>query len=534
MTQEYPTSGHYDTIVVGAGAGGIYAVHRFTEQGLNVLGIEAAAEVGGVWYHNRYPGARVDVESYYYCYLDPKLYAKWSWKERYPAQPEILAYLNFAADEYDVRKHFQFTTWMTGAKWLPDENVYQVSTDSGAIYTCRFLIMTAGQLSKPRRPQFEGLDSFEGEWVQTSTWPDRPVETVGKRIAVVGTGSSGVQVIPELAKDASQLYVMQRTPNYSVPARNQPIDEELLADIAGRVDDEWQAMLSRASGAGERKPFSAATELTVEEQREALEVRWAAGGHNMNAVFADQGRNFASNEVVAEFVREKVRGIVNDSQTAKKLLPTSYPIGSRRLCVDNGYYETFNRENVTLVDVAEDPIERITPHGIKTRDGEYEVDLIVFALGFEAFTGAIRNANITNEFGAHPTDRWERGPRTFLGLMTAGFPNLFFVTGPGSPSVLANMIAGNQFHIDYISEIIDHMKQTGAARIEPEERAEEAWNNVLQEHADRLIRKQVQNYMVHVNDDGSRVFIPYSGGLHTYVEHCRNVAEKKYEGFAFA
>ncbi|CAN5201550.1 NAD(P)/FAD-dependent oxidoreductase [soil metagenome] len=524
----------YDVVVVGAGAGGIFAVHEFKEAGLSVLGIEAASGVGGVWFHNRYPGARVDVESYFYCFVDPLIYSQWRWSERYAAQPEILEYLNFAADAYRVKGNYKFSTRMTGAQWVPAENHYAISMSDGEKVTARFLVMATGQLSEARKPKFEGLDSFEGKWVQTSHWPEEPVEVSGKRIGVIGTGSSGVQVIPPLAKQAQHLHVFQRTANYSVPAQNAPIDENVFAEITTRTDEVWAELTSNPSGTRNLSGTELATELSAEEQQQRLEEHWAWGGHSMNSVFPDQGRDIRSNTLVAEFVRKKIRETVDEPTTAEKLVPTAYPIGSRRLCVDIGYYETYNRDNVTLIDVNAEPIEKITPKGIKTASSEIELDLIVFALGFDAFTGALDQANIRNETGEQPTDRWARGPRTYLGLMTAGFPNLFIVTGPGSPSVLANMILGNMQHVRFIRDAIVYMNEHGYSRIEPSITAEDEWGEHSAETSSRLLRLGVENYMVHVNtDDQSRVFIPYTGGLDKYVERMTQVAQNDYEGFVF-
>ncbi|CAN5184083.1 NAD(P)/FAD-dependent oxidoreductase [soil metagenome] len=526
----------YDVVIVGAGMGGIYAMHRYREQGLSVLGIESAADVGGVWYHNRYPGARVDIESYYYCFFfDKDLYEEWQWTERYPPQPEILAYLDHVATKYDVKRHFHFNTWMTGAQWEPDHDRYSVTTDTGEAYTCRFLVMASGQLSKPRKPAFEGLDDFQGEWVQTSQWPERHIELRGKRIAIIGTGSSGVQAIPVLAEAADQLYVFHRTANYSIPANNGPLDRPKYADIASRIDEVWAGLQQHPAAAPVPLGVKTASEYSPAEQHALLEERWAYGGHTMNGVFTDQGTTKETNDIVSEFVRDKIRSIVKDPATAQILVPTEYPIGSRRLCVDTDYYDTFNRDNVTLVDVTTDPIVRITPTGIQTENHHYAVDLIVFAIGFNAFTGALEQANIRNETGEQPSDSWSRGPTAYLGLMAHGFPNLFLVTGPGSPSVLANMIVSNVQHIDFISATIDFMKQQGHTRIEASEKAQELWADEVAGAASRLLRLNVENYMVHVNeDDGSRMFIPYAGGFHTYAARCNEVIANDFEGFEFA
>ncbi len=526
----------YDVIVVGAGIGGLYALHRFSQQGLSVLGLEQASGVGGVWFHNRYPGARVDVESLDYCYyFSPELYREWTWTERYAAQPELLAYFNHVADRFDLRAKIQFETALVRAQWLPESSRYAVETSTGLRMTCRFLVMATGNLSAARTPDFPGLADFKGEWVQASHWPDRAVELAGRRIAVIGTGSTGVQLIPVLAEQARHLTVFQRSPNFSVPARNGPLEAdkfaEATADVAGRRSALLQTRAAISSSLGPASPFAT---YSAEERLERLERQWALGGQGMNRVFADQGIDQKVNDAVADFVRAKIRHVVKDPATAERLCPYDHPIGSRRLCVDTNYYQTYNRDNVTLVDIGADPIERITATGIQTATGRHDIDLIVFAIGFHAFRGALDQVEIRNEHGETPTTNWNRGPRTLLGLMPAGFKNLFLLTGPGSPSVLANMVLMNEEHVNFTAGLIAHMNAHGFDTVEPEPAAVAAWGGAVAEAASKLLRLGVKNYMVHVNqDDGSRVFMPYIGGLDRYVEICRENAAGGYQGFAF-
>jgi cation diffusion facilitator CzcD-associated flavoprotein CzcO len=520
-------------IVIGAGMGGVYAVHRLTSQGLSVLGIESAPEVGGVWYHNAYPGARVDLESHYYCYLfDEDLYREWRWSERYAAQPELLRYLKHVADRFGVRRHFRFGTSVVGARWDEDGRRWVVRTDAGDVVTGRFLVSTTGQLSKAREPAFPGLGTFRGRWVQTSHWPQDGVDLRGKKVGIIGTGSSGVQASTAIAAEADRLVVFQRTPNYSVPAHNGPADRALhaelsrdLASVRGKV---------AAAPAGNLTPgyVGRAADFSPKRRRELLDERWAFGGQPLLALFSDQGTDLEANRIVGDYVRAKVREIVKDPEVAERVVPDAYPIGTRRLCVDTGYYEIFNQDNVTLADVRSDPIRRITPAGIETKDASYDLDVIVFALGFEAFTGALDGANVRDAAGEAVSARWRRGPETYLGLMTVGFPNLFLITGPGSPSVLANMNVHNVQHLDFVGDLIDHARERGAERIEPTRRAQDEWTAHAAEVAAPLIRRQVDNYMVHVNkDDGSRVFIPYGGGFHQYVRRCDEVAAAGFRGF---
>lgn len=530
-----PSTASCDVIVVGAGIAGIYAVHRFTTQGLSVVGVEAGGDVGGVWYHNRYPGARVDLEGIYYSYLDPELYRQWRWVERYPGQPELLSYLDFAANRWDVKRHFHFHTRVTGANWNPATNRYTVTTDTGRTLVGRFLVMATGPLSAPRPPDFPGLADFRGEWVLTARWPDRPVATDGKRIGVIGTGATGVQVIPILAKTASHLYVFQRTANYSVPAQNAPMDEARQDDHIRRIDELWQKVLRHPGGTDLPLGVGPAASFSPAEQTAILEERWAYGGHAMATVFTDQGTDLAANEIVAEFVRGKIREIVTDPELARTLTPTAYPIGTRRLCVDSGYYQTFNRDNVTLVDLRTEPIERITATGIRTRSAQIDLDLIVFATGFTAFTGSLYPANLCDGEGRHLRDYWARGPKTYLGLAVRGLPNLFLMTGPGSPSVLANFFPSSMQQSDFLGDLIAYMAERGHTRVEPTATAQQAWTDHVAEVAAPMLRLRVDNYMAHVNaDDGSRVFIPYPGGFDRYAKKCAEVAERGFEGFAFA
>jgi cation diffusion facilitator CzcD-associated flavoprotein CzcO len=376
------------------------------------------------------------------------------------------------------------------------------------------------------------LENFRGEWAQTSRWPESGIATENRRVAVVGTGSSGVQTISAVANKAAHLYVFQRTANYVVPAQNKQLDEERFAAIAGAVPAARTKLFQGRSGITPAlDPPKPAAHYLPEEQQARLELQWQAGGQGMNGVFADQAVDASVNEIVANFVRDKVRGIVKDQALAEKLCATSYPIGSRRLIMDDHYYEQFNRENVTLVDTSSEPIVEIVASGIRTRTGIYEVDTIVLALGFNAFTGAINLANIRNEKGEGVTDHWGEGPRTLLGLMTTGFPNLFILTGPGSPSVLANMFLMNEYHVDWVDDCIAFMNANGWDTIEPDANAQARWCETVAEASSRLLRLRTDNYMVHVNSDGGRVFMPYTGGLDAYVAHADRVAATGYEGF---
>jgi cation diffusion facilitator CzcD-associated flavoprotein CzcO len=521
----------YDAIVIGAGFAGLYAVYRFTKQGLDILGLEGAPNLGGVWYHNRYPGARCDVESLDYCYyFSEDLYREWKWSERYASQPEILRYLNHVADRFDIRRHFLFSTWMTGAQWYPEEARYHVRTQTGKEFTCRFLIMATGSLSDARVPPFEGLDRFQGECVQTAHWPDREVKIQGRRIGIIGTGSSGVQTVPAIAPVAEHVYLFQRTAGFSVVAQNGPLPRQ-WEDICANVPEERASLLKIPTAMHRVRPARSAMQCTPAERQTLLEQAWARGGHGMIAVFTDQLTDKTANDVASEFVRSKIRSIVKDPVVAEKLCPYDHPMGSRRLIVDTDYYASFNRNNVTLVDIAADPIECLTENGIKTRSNHYEIDLLILALGFNAYKGAIEKANIRNEHGQSPTDHWGLGARTLLGLMTSGFPNLFIVAGPGSPATAGNLLPQIEFGVDWIADCIAYLDKHGKSTIEPEEEAEDKWTSYVNEVAKKLLLYEVKNYKVQVNEDGSRAVFPFFGGVDRYVEHARAVAAKEYEGF---
>jgi cation diffusion facilitator CzcD-associated flavoprotein CzcO len=522
-----------DVAVVGAGMGGIYALHKFREQGLDVVGIEGGSDVGGVWFHNRYPGARVDIESLHYTYyFSDEIYREWEWKDRFAPQPELLKYLNFCADKLAIRPLIHFDTWMTAARWQPEPARWRVETSAGKSFDARFLIMATGNLSIPRKPPFEGLDDFRGEWVRTSRWPDREVRFAGRKVAVIGTGSTAVQAIPLIAEAAEHLTVFQRSPNYSVPARNRPIDQITYQDFRSRVAEVRVELLASVGGNNIMEVGGKLADYSDQEVRERLERQWQAGGHGISYLFADQETNAKTNQVVSEFVRSKIREIVRNQEVAESLCPYDHGIGMRRLCLDTNYYDSYNRPNVTLVDVRKNPIERITPTGIQTSDGHHDVDLIVFAIGFEVFTGALNFPDIRNAEGARPTDGWKRGPRTMLGTSTAGFPNFFFLCGPGGPSLLANFFLLNEYDVDWVSGAIAYVDAHGYRTIEPTEAAQDAWTAHVADLARGNFRHTGRNFMTHFNEDGSSVVMTYLGGINGYVERAEAIAASGYEGFA--
>lgn len=522
-----------DAIVIGAGMGGLYAVKRLREDQLSVAGFEGAPDVGGVWLHNSYPGARVDIEAYYYCFLDPEIYPNWSWTDRYPAQPELLAYLQHYADRYDLRSSFSFSSWVNGLTWIPQTQQWLARTSTGETVAGTHVILTTGQLSRARKLTFTGVGNFAGAWFETSHWPDRPLDLTGKRIAVIGTGSSGVQVITEVAKVAKSLHVFQRTPNYVVPSQNAPIDPEKYSRLASDLTGLWDAAMR--TPAGYLAPFVSepAIAMTPEQQRRRLEEVWRFGGLAMTFAFPDQRTSWEVNDLVSDFVREKIRESIDDPMLADVLEPRDYPVGTRRLCVCNGYYETYNRENVSLVDLRAEPIVAVTERGLKTTAEEYQFDVIISALGFDAFTGAIDAIDIRNERGESPRESWVEGPHCYLGLMLHGFPNLYFITGPGSPSVLANFNVHNVFHVDFVSDLVSHMRTGALGAVQPSAVAQTAYRDFTQRETENLLRKQVDNYMTHVNQDGTRFFIPFAGGWSAYADIANEVRASGYASLEF-
>ena len=523
-----------DAVIVGAGFAGLYMLHRLRGLGLTARVYEAGRGVGGTWYWNRYPGARCDVESMDYSYsFSDELQQEWRWTERYAAQPEILKYANHVADRFDLRRDIRFETRVTAAAFDEAANRWTVETDRGDRVPARFCVMATGCLSDAQVPDFEGLESFEGDWYHTGRWPHEGVDFTGRRVAVIGTGSSAIQSIPIIARQAAHLFVLQRTPNYSMPAQNAPLDAEYERQVkASYADFRRQARESRVGFVVERSGDSALAVPPEERQRE-YEKRWRRGGLGFSAAYSDLLISRDANDTAAEFFRAKIRAIVRDPAIADVLCPRDYPLGTKRLCVDTGYYATFNRDNVTLVDVRRAPIEAITPRGVRTREAEYAVDAIVFATGFDAMTGALLNIDIRGRAAQRLQDKWAAGPRTYLGIAIAGFPNLFTITGPGSPSVLSNMIVSIEQHVDWIADCIAHLRANRRERIEATAEAEEAWVAHVNEVGHMTLYPLAPSWYMGANIPGKpRIFMPYIGGVGVYRQKCDEVAGKGYEGFA--
>ncbi|MFM9941791.1 MAG: flavin-containing monooxygenase [Hyphomicrobiaceae bacterium] len=528
--------GDPDVIVVGAGVGGLYALYKLRRQGLNVRVFEAGDNVGGTWYWNRYPGCRCDVESMEYSYsFSNDLQQEWVWPERYGTQPEILRYVNHVADRFDLRRDITFKTRVKSATFEPKSARWTIVTDTGETVRAPYCIMATGNLSTPRKPNYPGLDGFKGRWFHTGLWPHGGVDFTGQRVGIIGTGSSGVQSIPHIAAQAKHLHVFQRTANFSLPARNAPLNPEKEAKHKAEYPERRRAAYDTPFGiAGYPPPTKSALEVSDEERRRIYEAKWGEGGSiSYLYAFTDLLTNKAANDTASEFVREKIRAIVKDPKTAELLCPNDHPIGTKRLILDTNYYETYNRPNVTLVDVRTNPIAEITPSGLKTSAASYELDTIVFATGFDAMTGAMKEIDIRNEKGHSIAQKWADGPRTYLGIMAAGFPNLFMITGPQSPGVKSQMILSCEHHVDWIADCIKHLGERQLRRIEPEQTAETAWVLHNNEVADSTLYPLANSWYMGSNIPGKpRVFMPYVGGVTAYKKKCDEVVANGYTGFA--
>ena len=525
-----------DAVVIGAGFAGLYMLHRLRQLGLNARVFEAGDGVGGTWFWNCYPGARCDVESMQYSYsFDDALQQSWTWSERYPRQDEILRYINHVADRFDLRRDIQLNTRVLGARWDEAQLHWTVSTDGDEELQARFVISAMGCLSAARVPDFEGLDDFAGRWYHTGDWPKTPVDFSGLRVGVVGTGSSGIQSIPAIAKQAREVVVFQRTPNYSIPAWNGPLTLQAQQEWNLNYNDHRERARGTRSGILYDYSTRAAASVSAEEREAEYERRWSHGGANFTHAFNDIYFDEFANETASGFVRSKIRSIVKDPATAALLAPTDHAIGTKRICVDSDYYATFNLPHVKLVSLKVDPIQRIVPEGIRTQAETHKLDAIVFATGYDAVTGALDRVDIRGVSGQELKAKWAQGPRTYLGLMCAGFPNLFTITGPSSPSVLTNVVVAIEQHTGWIADCLAQMQHSGAQRIEATPEAENGWMAHAFEVASKTLFKNANSWYTGANIPGKpRVFLPYIGGLGNYTVICNDVAAADYRGFVFA
>ncbi len=523
-----------DVAVVGAGFAGIYAIHSLRSVGFSIVGIEAAPEVGGTWYWNRYPGARCDSDSFNYSYsFSEELEQEWEWTERYPGQPEILRYLKHAADRFDVRREILFSTRVIAATFADDRKRWIIETDTGRRISAQFCIFATGCLSIPNTPQIAGIDHFAGAVYHSSAWPEKGVDFNGKRVGIIGTGSSAIQMTPLIAEQATSLSVFQRTANFSVPARNHPLDPI----DAARCKQHYRALRHSArqsmSGVGGHPdPEKSIFDEAAEQRRRNFEAMWQKGGSETFLIeYRDILTNGEANAVLSDFVRDKIRATVCNPVTAEALLP-HIPFGAKRLCLDTNYYETFNRDTVSLVNLRDAPIVEITPRGISTSECEYALDAIIFATGFDAMTGTLLAINPRGRGGLALKEKWRDGPLTYLGLMTAGFPNMFVVAGPGSPSVKTNVVLAGEQHVEWLTRCLAHMRRDGLSVVEVTPEDEQRWVAHVNEVADETLFPTIDSWYLGSNIPGKpRVFMPYVGGFARYEAICEEVAASDYRGF---
>ncbi|WP_238458041.1 flavin-containing monooxygenase [Alkalihalobacterium alkalinitrilicum] len=530
----------YDVVIVGAGFGGLYALHHLRNDcGFSVKAYDVAGGVGGTWYSNRYPGARVDIESVEYSYsFSYELQQEWEWTERYPSQKEVLKYLNHIADRFDLRRDIQLNTRVTSTIFDEETNQWLVETDNGEQVRAKFVIMATGFVSAPNKPNFKGIETFKGKQYHTAKWPHEGVDFTGQRVAVIGTGSSAIQSIPFIANEAAQLTVFQRTPAYIVPLRNCPLSPEYLKSVKANYG-KWRRIERTAFGGYVAQNFEPrlpnsklALEVTLEERLADYENRYNSGGLCYYNTFPDVFTNREANDTLAEFIRAKMGERISNRNIAEKLIPKNYPILMKRLVADNNYLETFNQDNVSLIDVKESPIERITPDGIMVEGKEYEFDTIVFATGFDAVTGAMTRIDIRGRDNQSLQEYWENGPRNYLGFMISGFPNLFMLDGPGSPGAFYQPVLLNEYQAKWVGSCLEFMSVKGITSIEPNIKAENEWVTHSTEVADQTLLPQADSWYMGANIEGkARVSLMYIGGFPNYKRQCDASAVNEYKGF---
>ena len=524
---------NYDAIIVGAGFGGMYMLHSLNKLRLKTLILEEGKGVGGTWYWNRYPGARCDVQSIEYSYsFSDELQQEWEWSHKYSTQPEILEYANHVADRFNLREHIRFNERVLSAEYVENSKIWKLETNSGNIYQSRYCVMATGSLSSINKPKFPGIDSYTGDWYITGKWPHEKIDLSGKTVGIIGTGSSAVQSIPILAENSKHLTVFQRTANYSIPANNKPLDPEEIRYVKDNYSSIREKQRQGKAGvAFTNMGTKSALEVPKEERLNEYQKRWDMGYSGFISAYTDIGINEDANETAAEFVRSKIREIVKDPVKAEILSPKN-AIGCKRLCADTNYFETYNKENVSLIDVNETPIVSLVPEGVKTTEKIFNFDVVVFAIGFDAMTGALLSINIKGKNGKQLTNKWSDGPRSYLGLCIEGFPNMFTITGPGSPSVLGNMMVAIEQHVEWITKCIKDMESDGKTEIEAQEDAENEWMNHIEEVATHTLRYSCNSWYVGANVPGKkRVFMPYIGGYDVYREKCNEIASEEYSGF---
>ena len=525
-----------DVLVIGAGFAGLRALYRFRGLGYKVKVLEASEDVGGVWYHNGYPGARCDVESYDYSYsFSPELEQEWRWSERYATQPEILRYINHVAERFDLRRDIQFNTRMTNATYDEASARWVIETEGGETFQAQFLMMCVGQLSTTKSPSYPGLTDYKGEVIHSGKWPKHEVTYEGKRVAIIGTGSSGMQMTPVIAKQAKHLTVFQRTPNYSIPAANAPVTDEEDAQVKAQYRERRDRAWNSATGLGFMPNKTSALDVTPEEREKAYEAAWNRLGFGFALTYYDILLNKQANDTAADFIRRKISGVVNDPVLRDKLLPKNHAFAARRPSVDSGYFQAFNRDNVELADVRESPIVEFTPEGIRTTAKLHEFDMIIFATGFDVFTGSLFKPDIIGRGGITLKQKWADGPVTHLGVGVSDFPNMFIVVGPGSPSLLSNVMVSTEEQIDWMAAFVEHMKANRQTIFEVQPDAEKEWGHHINERVKETLYLSTDSYYNGAEVKGKpRVFMPYSGGVRGYRRILHKCAAEGYTGFSFA
>ncbi|WP_049823441.1 NAD(P)/FAD-dependent oxidoreductase [Bradyrhizobium sp. WSM2254] len=524
-----------DVVIVGAGFGGLYAVYKFREMGLKIAAFEAGGDVGGVWYWNRYPGARVDLPSIDYSYsFSPEVEQEWTWSEEFASQPELLAYFNFVADRLDLRRHYQFKTRIVRAVWDEARKLWTVTTDRGETVEATYCVMATGPLSVPRDPEIPGVELYTGELLRAGRWPHHPVSYDGKRVGVIGTGSTGIQIVQEVGRQAGELYVFQRTPSFTMPMRNQKLDPDYVAEVKRNYVGIREAARNSPNGGVRPWTTRAFFSVTPSRRHELLEDAWKAGGLAMLGTFTDLLSNEEANEQVAEFVRDKIDDVVVDPVTAEQLKPRGYPIFARRPCLDTGYYETFNRPNVHLIDCTTDPIVEVTSQGVRTQDRETTLDMLIFATGYDGLTGALTAFDVVGRNRRSVNEKWKEGARSHLGLMMEGFPNLFMTTGPNGPAALANIVRISENDVDWIASAITHMADHGLDTIEPTRKAEDDWMDLVFRLAKRSLLTKAKTWYVGTNvKDKAQGLSLFTGGFPKYRECCAAAIQNGYRDFVF-
>jgi len=535
MTKAETTAKRLDVIVVGAGFGGMYAAYNFREKGLKIQGFEAGGNVGGVWYWNRYPGARVDLPSIDYSFsFSKEVEQEWTWSEQFASQPELLRYINFVADRLDLRKHFQFNTRVTRAVWDEARELWTVTTDKGETFEAPYCIMATGPLSIPKDPEIPGLQRFKGELYRAARWPHEDVSFAGKRVGIIGTGSTGIQIIQEIGPQSGELFVFQRTPSFTMPMRNQKLEPDYVAEVKRNYPGLREAARNSAVGGLRPQSTRAFFSVTPAQRTELLEDAWKQGGLAMLGTFSDLLVNAEANEHVAEFVRGKIAGVVKDQKVAEKLKPQGYPIFARRPCLDSSYYETYNLPNVHLVDCLEDPIVEITENGVRTQSGEIALDMLILATGYDGLTGALLAFDVVGRNGVKVNDKWKEGARSYLGLMMEGFPNLFMTTGPNGPAALANIIAISEHDVNWIADLMAHMNAHGLTSVEPSAKAEDDWMALVANLAQRSLVSKAKTWYVGANvKDKPQGLTLFTGGFHKYREYAAAATQGDYHAFSF-